>query len=113
MNILSRNFILLFAVIALGLITNAFAALEKNAYEKYSMKNNVTNKTTVILKYADNLTKACEQESLKRGNGGFKGKPMEACSFYDSSSCMIIVPTMTNNDMLGHELHHCLSGNFH
>jgi hypothetical protein len=108
-----RKFILFYIAIALVIISNAFAALEKNAYEKYSMKHNVTNKTTVILKYADNVTKACEEESVRRGNGGFKGKPMEACSFHDSSSCMIIVPTMTNNDMLGHELHHCLSGSFH
>ena len=100
-----------------GLVGNSYAdvktGLEKSATQMYSIKDLVTTKSTVDIIRTNNVVKTCEEESIRRGNGGFKGAPMEACSFHDRSSCTIITGWNTNNDILGHELHHCFAGAFH
>jgi len=100
-------------VISIIVVSNAVAALEKGPLDLFSFAKLNKNKTTVEVVAVDNVQKYCELESIKRGNGGFRGVPMQACSFWTHSTCYIVVPKMTNNDMLGHELRHCFQGNFH
>jgi len=92
--------------------TLAHAALEKSPTDLYDMTHLMTKKTLVTVVPVPNVIEACERESRKRGFGGF-GSAMEACSFWSGSVCTIYVPLRSNNDQLGHELHHCFSGSFH
>lgn len=98
----------------LALVTStANAGLEKSPIDMYDISNlrNTTSKVSIIR--AKNVLQTCEQESIRRGYGGFKGLAMEACSFHDSKECTIVTGYKTNNDILGHELHHCFAGDFH
>jgi hypothetical protein len=101
------------AIVAMLVTTNVLAGLERSPTDLYQMTNLMTKKTTVTIVAVDNVPQVCEQMSIKLGNGGFKGVPMQACSFWTNDSCTIVVPKMTNNDTLGHELHHCFTGAFH
>jgi hypothetical protein len=101
------------AIITMLTCTSTFAGLERSPTDLYPLTNLMTKQTTVTILAVDNVPQACEQISVKRGNGGFKGAPMQACSFWTDNTCTIIVPKMANNDMLGHELHHCFTGAFH
>ena len=101
------------ATILILATANSFAALENSPTEMYSFKELMTTKTTVSVLRTDNVPKTCESESKRRGFGGFRGAPMEACSFWDKNACTIIVGWKTNNDILGHELRHCFQGSFH
>lgn len=62
------------------------------------------------------VQKKCDEESKKRGYGGFK-MSVEACSFWDSSrfnnKCTIVLPEVTNFHTIGHEVRHCFQGNWH
>ncbi len=91
--------------------TNVLADWQ-NPNFKYDAKNNFTNKTTVTIRAVDNVDKVCETESRKRGRNGF-GFAMQACSFWEANTCTIIIPKKFTIDNLGHEMLHCLQGNYH
>jgi hypothetical protein len=77
------------------------------------VKINTPNKTmTVSFRFENNPTQACERESRKVGNGGF-GYAVLGCSFWTSTECVIIVGKTTNQHTLGHEVLHCIKGNWH
>lgn len=65
---------------------------------------------------AKNVQKKCDEESNKRGYGGFKLN-VQACSFWDFSrfnnKCTIVLPEKTNLHTIGHEVRHCFQGNWH
>jgi hypothetical protein len=93
---------------------NSNAVLEKDAYEMYSLKNLRTTTTHISIIRAKNVMVTCEEESKRRGLGGFRGAIFEACSFNDTNTtCTIVVGWETNNDILGHEVRHCFAGSFH
>lgn len=88
--------------------------LEKDAYEKYSIKDLRTTKNLISIIRSKNVIATCEEESKRRGLGGFRGAIFEACSFNDTkTTCTIVVGWETNNDILGHEVRHCFAGSFH
>lgn len=95
---------------------NAYSEIEKSPTDMYSMRKLMTKVTVVDIKVVKNIKKSCEAESIKRGLGGF-GYAMAACSFWTellgNYTCTIIVGEDTNNDTLGHEIHHCFVGHFH
>lgn len=101
------------AILLLSVSTVSYAQLERSPTEMYSLSKVMTTSTKVNLIRTHNVLKTCELESKRRGFAGFKGLPMEACSFWDANSCTIVVGYKTNNDILGHELRHCFQGNFH
>ena len=71
------------------------------------------NKTmTVNFKFENNPTQACERESRRVGNGGF-GYAVNGCSFWTETECTIIVGKTTSQHTLGHEVLHCIKGNWH
>ena len=106
---MKKSLLILLLVIAL----NAHAQLEKDAYEMYSIKELQTTQSLVNIIRAENVIATCEAESKRRGFGGFRGALFEACSFHNNKTCTIVTGWKTNNDILGHELRHCLQGSFH
>ena len=83
-----------------------------NPNRMFDMKKNTPETMTITLKSVDNVQRACEAESKKRLGGNF-GYAVNACSFWEGSSCIIIVPHRANMHTLGHELLHCYQGNWH
>jgi hypothetical protein len=102
-----------FFILVLLATSTAEAEMEKSATDYYSIRSLRNTKSIVDVIRADNVPAKCESESKLRGFGGFRGAPMEACSFSDQYKCTIIIGYSTNNDILGHELHHCFAGHFH
>ena len=98
------------AVVLMLVTTNVFA-------ETFSTDKNFTTQTTITWTPVDNVQARCEQESKRRGLGGF-GYGVEACSFWDykpngDSTCTVITARKTTHDTLGHEARHCFQGKFH
>jgi hypothetical protein len=116
-----KKFIYKILKIAIGCvfsqITSSFAYYE-NPHQKFDMKNNITNNTYITFRQVKNVTLACEKESRSRGHSGF-GIPVEACSFWSSNKilgtdeCLIITAGTANFHTIGHEVRHCLQGNWH
>jgi len=100
------------AILAL-ISTTAHAGLESGPRDNYDMTKLKTNRSLVTVFTVDGpINKACNIQRLKRGQLPFSYE-VEACSFWSGDSCQIYVGKKTNNDILGHEMHHCLAGNFH
>lgn len=108
------------AIICLFCILSTSIALAHDWTDPNSPFNadtKMTNSVHVTWMTASNVNKACEAESIRRGNGGFKGAPMQACTFWTKTpngyECLMITsknPTIHN---LGHEIRHCFQGNYH
>lgn len=105
---------ILLAIVAM-FASSAFASTE-NPHEVFSMEKNFSNNVKINFVQAANIQATCDKESRKRGFGGFN-YPVEACSFFDTStfnnSCTIVTGKTTNYHTIGHEMRHCLQGNFH
>lgn len=105
-------------LLALVLVcTSAFAfASKENPHEEFSMSKNFSNEIALTIIPSDNVQATCDSISRKRGHGGFK-YAVEACSFWDSSrfgnKCTIVLPKNTNYHTIGHEMRHCLHGDYH
>ena len=99
-------------LLALSLVINTVHAESPTEY--WSMTTNLlTTQTLVNIKAVENPREFCEKESFRVGNRGFLGVPIVSCAFWTKDKCTIIAGLVTNNDILGHELRHCLQGNFH
>ena len=110
-----KKAILVLAVLA----SNAFAGIERDAYDMWSLDQVMTTSSTITLLRAKDINEVraiCDKESIRRGTGKF-GFKIDACSFWDKTpsgdKCTIVVAKRTNNDTIGHELRHCFQGNFH
>ena len=104
---------LLSAVIMLAVGTaHAQWTFDNSPERVFDMKKNITNKTTVILSYAKDIQKACETKSRELGYGGY-GYPVRACSWFYDDRCIVIVPEQVEMRTIGHEMMHCLQGNWH
>lgn len=88
----------------------------ENPHEQFSIAKLNSDKITVTFITTKDVRATCEAESKKRGFGGFK-KPVEACSFFDTSSfnnkCTVVLPPITNYHTIGHEIRHCMQGAYH
>jgi hypothetical protein len=109
----------LIATMAFLMTNSVCASMERDAYDMWALDQVMTNTTTITLVRAKNITEVrgiCDRESIKRGSGRFTHK-IDACSFWDRSNngniCTIVVASRTNNDIVGHETHHCFQGKFH
>ena len=101
-------------VALMNAVPSVALAYYENPHQQFDMTNNKTNETKIIFVQADNVTKACEAESKRRGFGGF-GIAVDACSFYNylMTECTIITPKRANFHTIGHEVRHCLQGHWH
>jgi hypothetical protein len=92
--------------------TSAVANNWKDPESKFDATKNFTSTSSITWTVVDNVQKSCEAESRRRGNGGF-GYSVDACSFWDGSSCVIITGRKTTLHEIGHEMRHCFQGNYH
>lgn len=84
----------------------------KNPEAKFNANKLMSDKISLYWHRVDNVQKTCEQESKKRGLGGF-GYPISACSFWDKNICEIYTSKSPTLHELGHETRHCFQGNYH
>jgi hypothetical protein len=103
--------------IVLTVVSLNTLAYSENPHQSFDMTNNATNQVTITFRPVKNVQAECEKESRSRGLGGF-GYGVEACSFWDRSvagpdTCTIVTSTRANFHTIGHEVRHCIQGNFH
>lgn len=88
----------------------------ENPHQQFNVSKLNSDKITVTFITTTNVRAVCDAESKKRGYGGFKTS-VEACSFWSGSSsnntCTVVLPTVTNFHTIGHEVRHCMQGDFH
>ena len=83
-----------------------------NPKKPFDTKSNYVNEVTIKWIPVDNIQSTCEQESKKRGYGGF-GYGVDACSFFSGNQCVIFTKKTTDMHTLGHETRHCFQGSWH
>jgi len=108
---MSKYYLFLFLILICPFSATAY---NEDPHHQFDMMHNDTNEFQVTFVQAANVNKACDAESRKRGQGGF-GYAVEACSFWNwnKSECMIITERKANFHTIGHEIRHCLQGNWH
>jgi len=104
-------------LVALMLVTTNSFAYHEDPHQQFDMTSNMTNNVTISFIQTKNVQATCDLESRKRGGKGF-GMSVEACSFWDRTmsgpdSCVIVTSTTANFHTIGHEVRHCIQGNFH
>ena len=62
----------------------------------------------------NNVFEYCNREAKNRGFSEYKSA-INSCAFWnvDNTKCTIVVPKNTSMHILGHELLHCIKGNWH
>jgi hypothetical protein len=105
----------LILVPAILLSSNSSSAGDwRNPDAKFDAGKKMSETVSLSWRTVDDIQKACELESRRRGNGGF-GYSVEACSFWNSqgTECTIITRNISSLHEIGHELRHCFQGNYH
>jgi hypothetical protein len=94
----------------------AHAEYHDEPFKMFDATKRVVDKSTITWVKVNDVDKACNAESHRRGNGGFKVS-MYACSFWDQvgnqTVCTIITGNQTNLAEVGHEVRHCFQGSWH
>lgn len=109
---------LFYILVLLSLSSTVNADMEKSAYEMYSATDNFTTNVKVTWQIVDNIQKTCDDIKVKH-TGKKYGYSVDACSvwskpgIFGQHECTIITGKRVNNDIIGHELHHCFQGSFH
>ena len=124
MNLILRTKLLLLTLLSAHInpliagqtISGEYFTSAENPHERFSITQLSSDKITVTFIATKDVRAVCDTESKKRGLGGFKTL-VEACSFWDKSSfnnkCTVVLPTVTNYHTIGHEIRHCMQGNYH
>lgn len=96
------------------LFSGTVFAYTDDPHQQFSMTNNETNSFKVTFRQTDDIEKACSAESRNRGFDGFPYK-VNACSFWNHNytECVVITKKTASLQTLGHEIRHCLQGNYH
>ena len=107
---------LLVFVIMLTFTSLSLAQDWRNGDEKFDFTNRMTSSAKVNIKTVDDPNKVCNEQSHKRGLGGFKVH-VSACTFWNhaplGSTCDIYLGKKTTMHEIGHEIRHCFAGSFH
>ena len=98
-------------IISMIVATNAMA-FNDDPNKTFDTSSNYTTQSTITWRTVDDVQKACETESRKRGFKGF-GYSVQACSFFDGNQCTIITGKQTTMHTVGHEVRHCFQGPWH
>lgn len=112
---LVNRFLLGFAFAAAFLLTGVgYASDPWNAESKFNMSKNKVSDFRISVKPVSDVNKACNEEARRRGFPGYKFS-VDACTFWsgDFKNCVIFTQKNTTMHILGHELRHCLVGDFH
>jgi hypothetical protein len=80
----------------------------------FDMSKNITNKSTIEIKYVEqkDIQKTCDTLSRKYGNNGY-GYSVLACTFFWKDKCVVVVPREVDMRTIGHEMMHCFHGDWH
>lgn len=99
------------ALVILSVLTSVAHAGQVSHLEKW---HTVQSKNmTIQFQAVDNPRKVCEQQSKAYGNSGF-AYTVDACAFWwPDGRCHIIAGKRVDLDALGHELLHCIKGDWH
>lgn len=108
-----KAFFFLFLLIP---ITVASAkGIKDDPYELFDSSRTMYNNASIEIHSVDDVSTQCEQESRRRGFGGFPYKVF-ACTFWNEGGqrkCSIYLPKKTDMHQLGHEVRHCFYGAWH
>ncbi len=94
------------------LVASQTMAFNDDPNKPFDTNSNYTTQSTITWRTVEDVQKACEAESRKRGFKGF-GYGVQACSFFDGNQCTVITGKQTTMHSLGHEVRHCFQGNWH
>jgi len=100
------------ALLVLLFVTSLAHADWRDAYEPFDASKNFTLESLITWKTVDNPTKSCSEERQRRGFPD-RGQPVQACSFWEGSTCLIITKKFPTGDTIGHEMRHCFQGKWH
>jgi len=100
--------------IVLAVVSCNTMAYYEDPHQQFDMTHNITNNVNVTFRTSANINQTCRTESRARGLGDFTYS-VEACSFWNwnHSECTVITSPTANFHTVGHEVRHCLQGNFH
>lgn len=84
-----------------------------NPSKKFDMSNSQKNIQLTIVP-TNNVLGYCNREARNRGFSEYNSA-INSCAFWngDNTQCTIVVPLHTSMHLLGHELLHCMKGNWH
>ena len=84
-----------------------------NPSKKFDLANSQKQIQLTIVP-TDNVLGLCNKEARNRGFSEYKSA-INSCAFWngDLTQCTIVVPKNTSMHVLGHELLHCIKGNWH
>ena len=105
-------------ILLICLIISPFAqAYSEDVEQLFGMTANISNNIKITFRQSSNPSAECDRINRSKGFGGF-GYPVQACSFWihgssAGDSCLIITGYEANIHILGHEIRHCIQGNFH
>ena len=99
---------------ALLLPCAALASDWRDPNAKFNTKANRTELLAVSWMVVPNakVQATCEAISKDSGLGGF-GFALDACSFWQKKTCLIITGEQSTHAEAGHEIRHCFQGAFH
>jgi len=100
------------ALLILLFVSSLAHADWRDPFEKFDADKNFTSASNITWKIVENPTKTCSAERVRRGYKD-NGQAVEACSFWNGSSCTIITKRMVDRDTIGHEVQHCFQGSWH
>lgn len=92
--------------------TNVAFAGTENADAEFEVGVTQFPKISVTWKTSTDVQKACNRENRKQGLREFK-YPIEACSFWNDASCLVITKPRTTMHIVGHEIRHCFQQQWH
>ena len=101
-------------LVTLMLATANVFAYQEDPHQQFDMTRNESNQVKISFIHSSNVQSTCSSEAIKRGKIPFNFS-VEACSFWnwDKTECTIVTANTANFHTIGHEVRHCLQGNFH
>ncbi len=107
-----KNFVFLLSLIPLV----ASARMENSPIELWELPFQTKTVNVTVLVVDNDINQACNDANKKAGRGYFRDFTV-GCAYWSLNKeprvCLILVSKFTNNDIIGHELRHCLVGTFH
>jgi hypothetical protein len=101
-------------LLVLALISTSAFAYYEDPHQEFDMTHNVSNNMNIVFRQAADVNRACDAESVRRGFGHYT-YTVDACSFWNTphTECLVITEPTANFHTIGHEIRHCLQGQFH
>jgi hypothetical protein len=102
------------ALLILTLLSSSAFAYYEDPHQEFDMTRNISNNMVITFKQTTDINKACAAESKRRGANPLNFK-VDACSFWNDphTECTIITELTANFHTIGHEIRHCLQGQYH